>query len=169
MELAEKLEAALVKYLQSLAPSPFPEWFDPANQVKPGETDEDLDRQYIRCRADVQAEEEYPQQTGNFWWRAEVEARTPSASQTAAEAASESPLESIKPVDQHKAIATIVENALLVDDLAEQLTAAAAALGEGYELTVFAVRDRQPARAQDDEVYSSGQTFRLYCCSIALT
>lgn len=165
MELAAKLEAALVKYLQSLAPSPYPAYFDPATQIKPGENDEDLEQQYLRCRAATEAEAEYPLDTGNFWWACEVELRTPSALQTEAEEASADPADSTSQKDKHGALATILEDALLVDNLAELLNTAALALGAGYELTVFGVQERRPGRAQDDDVYSSGWSFRVYCCS----
>jgi hypothetical protein len=165
MELAVKLEAALVKYFQSLNPSPYPAYFNKTEQVRPGEADEDLEAQYLRCRAADQAEEEYPLDSGNFWWPCEVELRTPAQVQTAAEAASDDPADSTKARAKHQALATILEDAVLVDDLAEQLNTAAAALGAGYELTVFAVQSRAPARSQGDEVYSSGWTFRVYCCS----
>jgi len=168
MELAEKLEAALVKYLQTLDP-PYPAYFDKATQIKPGETDEDLDNQYIRCRADTQADEEYPLETGNFWWSCEVELRTPSADQTESEAASESLAESTEQVAKHKALAAILEDAIQVDNLPDLLNTAATALGSGYELTVMAVQNRQPARAQEDEVYSSGISFRVYCCSRSMS
>lgn len=166
MELGKKLEASLVKYLQTLNP-PYPAYFDPATQIKPGENDEDIDQQYLRCRTADNAEQEYPLETGNFFWQCEVELRTPSASQTEAEADSGDPGESTTQLEKHEALATILEDAILVDDLADQLTTAAAALGAGYELTVMAVQERQPARSQDDEVYSSGWVMRVYCCSRA--
>lgn len=166
MELAVKLEAALVKYLQTLDPSPYPDYFA-VTDIKPGETDEDIDNQYLRCRAAVQADEEYPLDTGNFWWPCEVELRTPSAKQTNAEQDSDNVHESTPQLEKHQTVAAILETAILVDDLAEKLTAAAATLGSGYELTVFAVQARQPARSEEDEVYSSGWVFRVLCCSRA--
>src|SRR6478736_1696560 len=144
MELAEKLEAALVKYLKELDPSPYPDYFDEAVQIKPGENDEDIDNQYLRCRAASQADEETPLDTGNFWWSVEVELRTPSSSQTEAEEASEDISESTSQLTKHKALAAILEAAILVDDLPAKLNAASVALGVGYELTVFAVQNRQP-------------------------
>lgn len=156
MELAVKLEAALVKYLQTLDPDPYPAYFDKDAQIRPGEADEDLTQQYLRCRAADSSEEEYPLDTGNFWWPCEVELRTPAREQTT---------EANSQLEIHQALAAILENALLVDDLAGQLNTAAAALGEGYELTVLAVQSRRPARSQDDDVHSSGWTFRVYCCS----
>lgn len=167
MELAVKLEAALVKYLQTLNPDPYPAYFDKAAQIKPGESDEDITEQYVRCRAADSAEEEYPLDSGNFWWPCEVEVRTPARVQTSAEAASVEPEEANSQLTKHQAIAQIVEDAILVDDLAAALMTAATALGAGYELTVFAIQSRQPARSQDAEVYSSGWTFRVYCCSRA--
>lgn len=161
MELAEKLESALVGYLKTL--SGFPDYFDAETQIKPGETDEDITEQFIRCRAAEQADEEYPLDTGNFWWSCEVELRTPGRIQTEDEAASEDADESTAQLDKHKAMAAILEDGILVDDLPAQLNTAAAALGAGYELTVMGVQSRQPARSQDDEVYSSGWTFRVYC------
>jgi hypothetical protein len=167
VELAVKLEAALVKYLQSLDPSPFPAWFTPALQIKPGENNEDLDRQYLRGRAGDNAEEEYPLDTGNFWWPCEVEVLTPSDELTEAEEASAEESESTPALEKHQTIAAILETAILVDDLPEKLTAAAASLGAGYELTVMAVQSRQPVRSQDNDIYSSGWTVRVYCCSRA--
>lgn len=160
MELAVKLESALVKYLQGLNP-PYPDYFDPASQVKPGEAAEDIDAQYLRCRAAEEAVEEIPLDTGNFMWDGEVELRTPCASATESETSGGTPTQ----LEKHQAMAEILEAAILVDDLPAQMMAAASALGEGYELTVFAVQNRQPARSQDDEVYSSGWRFRVYCCS----
>lgn len=154
MELAEKLEASLVAYL---AAQTLPSYFSAA-QIRPGESDEDIDAQYLRCRAAEQADEETPLDTGNFLWPCEVELRTPAAEQTDEETSQ---------LDKHQAMATVLEDAILVDDLAAQLTAAALALGAGYELTVFSVQARQPARSQGDDVYSSGWSFRVYCCSTA--
>jgi hypothetical protein len=164
MELSVKLEAALVAYLSSSAS--YPSYFVPADQVKPGEADEDIDNQYIRARADNQAEREEPLDTGNFWWNSEVELRTPAAVQTGAEEVSDDLSQSTSQLDKHQAIAAILESAILVSDLADQLNAAALALGAGYELTVFAIQDRTPSHSQDD-VYSSGWTFKVYCCSRA--
>lgn len=162
MELAEKLEAAMVGYLQSLTP-PYPDYFDADTQVKPGEGDETIDAQYIRCRAADQGDEEYPLDTGNFWWPCEVELRTPAAVATDHDVTEAVTTQA----DRHKAMAAILEDAILVDDLAAQLTAAATALGAGYELTVMGAQSRQPSRSQDDEVYSSGWSFRVYCCPVA--
>lgn len=164
MELAVKLEAALVKHLQTITP-PYPDYFDADAQIKPGETDEDIDHQYIRCRAADQAEEEAPLDTGNFWWPCEVELRTPARVQTTAEAESADPEESNDQLAKHQAMAAILENAILVDDLAEAMMTAAVALGEDYEFSVLAVQSRQPSRSQDSDIYSSGWTFRVYCCS----
>lgn len=164
MELAEKIENALVAYLKTkiaaaITATTLPDYFDPDTQVAPGEADEDITKQCVRCRAANTAESEYPLDTGNFLWDAEVETRTPTALQTAAEEASAELEESTSQLDKHKGVAGVVETAILVDDLATQLTAAAS------DFTVFAVQDRRPARAQDDETYSSGWTMRLYCCS----
>ena len=161
MELAAKLEAALVAHV---AAQTFPDYFTAADQVRPGESDEDITRQYLRCRAAGQAESEYPLDSGNFWWQCEVELRTPVAEQTAAEASSADTAESTSQLAKHQAIAAILEDAILVDDLPAQLTAAAVALGTGYELTVFGLQVRLPARDQSDDVYSSGWSFRVYCC-----
>lgn len=168
MELAVKLEAALVKYFQTLSPDPYPAYFA-TTQIRPGEASEDLDQQYLRCRAADQADEEYPLDSGNFWWSGEVELRTPAREQTSSEAASADPDESTSQLAKHQAMATIVEDAILIDDLAGVLNTASTALGVGYELTVFAVQSRQPVRSQDDDVYSSGWTFRVYCCSRAFS
>lgn len=157
MELAEKLEAALVSVFAGLT---YPAYFVAASYVRPGEADEDIDSQYIRCRAADQAESEYPLDTGNFWWPCEIEIRTPARIQTD---------EDTSQLDKHQAVAAVVETGLLVDDMPGQLNTAAAALGAGYELTVMAIQDRQPARANDEDVYSSGWTFRVYCCSKTLS
>lgn len=153
MELAEKLEAALVSVFAGLT---YPDYFDPATQVRPGEFDEDIDNQYLRCRAADQAESEFPLDTGNFWWECEIEVRTPVAVQTT---------EEVSQLTKHQAVSAVMEAGLLVDDMPGQLNAAAVALGAGYELTVFAIQDRRPARANDDDTYSSGWMFRVYCCS----
>ena len=47
------------------------------------------------------------------------------------------------------------------------MNAKATALGQGFELTVFAVQDRRPSRAQEEQIFSSGWSFRVYCCSRA--
>lgn len=164
MELAEKIETALVTYIKAqitaaITATTLPDYFDPTTQVAPGEADEDITKQYVRCRAANNAESEYPLDTGNFFWDAEVETRTPSALQTADEEASAELEESTSQLDKHKGVAGVVETAILVDDLSAQLTAAAS------NFTVFGVQDRRPARLQDDDTYSSGWTFRLYCCS----
>jgi len=168
VELADKLEAAFVKYLQTLHPSPFPAYFDKAAQIKPGENDEDLDNQYLRAVADVQAESEFPIGTGNFWWPMELEVRTPARLQTPAEEASADPAESTSQLDKHKAIATILENALLADTLPALVMAAAAVLGAAYQFTIFGIQDLKPGRVQLDDVYSSSWTLRVYCCAASL-
>lgn len=155
MELAEKIESALVAYLQTQT---YPAYFDSSAQVKPGESDEDLAQQYVRCRVPENAESESPQSTGNFWYQAEVEVRTPTQIQTDADNLAAVTTQ----LDRHQAVAAVVEDAILVDDLPAVLTAA------GTDFHVFAVQDRQPTRAQNDEVYSSGILLRLYCCSLAL-
>lgn len=165
MDLAEKLEAALVSVF---AGQTYPDYFDPANQVRPGEFDEDIDNQYLRCRAANQAEAETPLDSGNFWWACELEVRTPAAIQTDAEAASGNSAESNSQLTKHQTVSAVMEAGLLVDDLPAQLNAAAAALGAGYELRVFAIQDRIPTRSVEDDVYSSGWTFRVYCCSTAI-
>jgi len=159
MELAEKIEFALVAYLQTKT---YPDYFVASDQVKPGESDEDLAAQYVRCWAAENAEAETPQSTGNFWYQAEVEVRTPTRIQTDADLASSLSTDSTSQLDKHQAVAAVVEDAILIDDLPEVLTAA------GTDFHVFAVHDRQPTRAQNDEVYSSGILLRLYCCSLAL-
>lgn len=166
MELAEKIETALVAYLKTkiaaaIAATTLPDYFDPDTQVRPGEDEEDITKQYVRARASGTAESEYPLETGNFFWEAEVETRTPAALQTTADEASATLETATSQLDKHKGVSGVVETAILVDDLPAQLTAAAS------DFTVFAVQDRRPARAQDDDTYSSGWTFRLYCCSKA--
>lgn len=160
MQLSAKIEAVLVEYLQSLDPSPYPDYFDPDTQIKPGENDEDIENQYLRCRTSEVADEESPLDTGNFWWSAEVEVRTPSAISTESEESDPDQKE------KHQALAAILETAILIDDLADKLNTAASELG--IEFTAIAVQARQPGANQDDEVYSSGWTFRLYCCSKTL-
>ncbi len=157
MELAAKLETALVAYLQSLAT--FPAYFSAADQIRPGEDDEDKDAQYLRCRTADNCDAELPTFSGNFWWPCEVELRTPSADQTD---------EANSQLEQHQEVAAVIEDAMLASDLVDQLNAAALALGTGYELTVMAIREIAPARNQDDEVYSSGWTLKIYCCSSTL-
>ena len=158
MELGNKLEAALVKYLQTLSPSPYPSYFDPAAQVIHGEAESEIDGQYLCARSAETADEETPLNTGNIWWNCEVELRTPARINAPDDT---DPSQFAK----HQAVATVLEDAILVDNLDTALTTAAAALGSGYELTVFAVQDRRPARSQADEVYSSGWSFRVYGCS----
>jgi hypothetical protein len=166
MELAEKIESALVAYLQTkiaaaIVATTLPDYFDPDTQVRPGEADEDITQQYVRCRAAGTAESEYPLDTGNFMWDCEVETRTPAALQTDAEEASEELEDSTSQLDKHKGVAGVVETAICVDDLPAQLTAAVS------DFTVIAVQDRRPARAQDEDTYSSGWLLRLYCFSSA--
>lgn len=158
MELAEKLEAALVSVFSALT---YPDYFDASQYVRPGEFDEDIDSQYVRCWAAGQAESEFPLDTGNFWWECEIETRTPVAVQTDSEAAAGETDQLAK----HQAVSAVVEAGLLVDDMPAQLIAAAQALGAGYELTVFAIQDRRPSRSNNEDVYSSGWLFRVYCCS----
>ena len=54
MELAEKIESALVSHLRAqiqaaLDAETLPEYFDPDTQVQPGESDEDITSQLLRC------------------------------------------------------------------------------------------------------------------------
>jgi hypothetical protein len=158
MELAEKIETALVAYLIGQT---FPDYFTAADQVVAGEADEDITTQYVRCRAAEQAESEYPLDTGNVWWECEVETRTPAALQTEAEVASAEPSESTSQLAKHQAVAAVIETALYVDDLPAQLSAAV------VDFTVVGVQDRRPTRAQEDDTYSSGWLFRVYCFSSA--
>lgn len=158
MELGVKLEAALVKYLQTLDPSPYPAWFDKAEQIIPGEAESEIAAQYICCRSAETSDEESPLNTGNFWWDCEIELRTPGRINAPADT---DPSE----FEKHQTMATVLEDAILVDNLDTALTTAAAALGSGYELTVMAVQDRRPARSQSEDGYSSGWGFRVYCCS----
>lgn len=172
MELPEKLEAALVKYLQgivqaALTATTLPAYFDPDTQIQPGESAEDITDQILRCVAD-DATQEYPPDTGNFWSPIMLELRTPAREQTETEAASEDVNESVAQLDKHKALAALLTSAVMVDNLPDLLNAAAVTLGEGYELTVMRVLDRLPQRGQTSDIYMSGFTLRLYAAGSAL-
>lgn len=158
MELGTKLESALTKYFQDMSPSPYPAYFDPAAQVIPGEAESEIEGQYICCRTAETSDEEMPLDTGNVFWNCEVELRTPARINAPADT-------DPSQFEKHQAMSTVLEDAILVDNLDAALTTAAAALGSGYELTVMAVQDRRPARSQSEDGYSSGWGFRVYCCS----
>ncbi len=172
MELPEKIEAALTAYLRSqvqaaLDAETLPAYFDPDTQIQPGESAEDITGQLLRCIC-PDADSETPQFTGNFNFTPTVELVTPAAVQTVSEATSEDPAISASALDKHRAIAAILEWSIMVDNLPAQLNAAALALGEGYELTVFGILDRRPQRSQAAGLYTSGHTFRLYACGRTL-
>ena len=165
MELGLKLESAFADYIAGLA---FPDYFIAADQVRKGETDSDISEQYIRCMAEPQAESEYPLDTGNVWWQCTLELRTPARDQTSDEAASSDSEESTTQLAKHRAVAAVLEAAILIDDLADQITDAADDLGIGYEMTVMAVQDRRPSHSQDDNVYSSAWMLHVYCAPTIL-
>jgi len=157
MELPEKIESALVAYLQAqitaaLAPEVS---FDPATQIHAGETDQDIDRQIIACVCD-DAESEYPLGTGNFWFPININLITPVGLLT------ESEVGAVTPLELHRSLAGLLADAIMRDDLVAQLTAAAA------DFTCLGLLDRRPQRAQDNSLYLSGFTFRLYAASMAM-
>ena len=172
MELPEKIEAALVSRLRAVVQAALdaetlPAYFDPDTQIQPGESDEDITAQLIRCVC-PDADEEMPLDSGNFWFAPAVELLTPVADQTAAEEASANPTANTSALDKHRALAALLESAIMVDDLPAQLDAAALALGTGYELKIFRVLNRQPQRAQTASLYQSGYTLRLSACGRTL-
>jgi len=172
MELAEKIESALVAYLRAqiqaaLDALTLPAYFDPATQIQPSESDAEITSQLLRCIC-PDADEETPQFTGNFNFTPIVELVTPAELQTDADAASGDVTESTSQLDKHRALAALLETAIMVDDLPASLNAAALALGTGYEMTVFGILDHKPQRSQDKGLYTSGYTFRLYACGRTL-
>ncbi len=136
-------------------------YFDPATQIQPGESDADITAQVIRCIAG-DASQEYPQGSGNFRFPVVVELLTPIAAQTAAEAASDDVAQSTSQIDKHKAIAAILETAIMVNNLPALLTAAV------DDFTCIGILDRLPQRGQAADLYVSGFTFLCYAAGADL-
>lgn len=164
MELQEKLETALTQYLREAFADhvDLPGYFDPTMQIQPGESDADITSQLVRAVCG-DADQEMPQFSGNFFFPITVELLTPAAEQTEAEAASSEASESTSQIDKHKALAAILETAIMVDDLPAQLTALV------DDFTCLQVLDRRPLRTQAEELYSSGFGFRVYAAGGDLT
>jgi hypothetical protein len=149
MELSEKIEAAMVSYLSGQT---WPADFTAASQILPGESDTDLTDQVVFCAVQP-GRDENPQYTGNFLVPVRVYLITPVAVQTD---------ETSSQLAKHSAVAAVLENAILVDDLAGQLNTASAALGNAF--TCFEVMDRTPMREQAADRFTSGFDLTLYAC-----
>ena len=172
MELPEKIETVLVTHLRAQVQAALDDqtldaYFDPVTQIQPGESEADIEAQLLRCICG-DADQEYPQGTGNFYHPILIELLTPIADQTEVQAASEDVAESTSQLDKHKEMAAILTTAIMVDNLPATLNAVALALGAGYELTVIGILSRQPQRGQAGNLYVSGFTFRLYACGSTL-
>lgn len=152
MELANKLESALVNYLKS-DQIEWPEWFDFESFIFPGESDEEKAEQCIVCAAD-DSDEEMPIGSGNFFHPVNIEVRTPANLLTPSEESSGE----VSAKDKHDALAAVVYAAMNWDNLPALLTA------EEDDFTCFGVIDRRPTRQQEEDIFSSGITFRALCC-----
>lgn len=167
MELPEKIESNFVAYLQAFlaALNPAaPDYFT-ADLIHPGETDFDKTTQVLQvvCQS---ADNEDPSFSGNFWHPLQIELRTPLTLLTDAEKADPA---NVAQLDKHKAIAAILSDALLADDLIAQINAAAQSQADA-NLQAFAAigfTDRKPIRDQNDAYIMSGFELRLYACSNA--
>ena len=154
MDLPEKIETALVNYLQSLT---WPVYFDPA-QILAGESENAITTQTILCICEDGSEED-PPNTGNFWFPVRVELRTPSAQPTDEELATSGFLTNL---EKHRGLTTIMETGLMIDDLQDRLGPLA------DEFNCFGILDRSPIRAQSESYWMTGRSFRTYACSAAL-
>lgn len=167
MELPEKIETALALYLRAqvqaaLDANTLPAYFDPATQIQPGESDQDIPAQIIRCISG-DADREYPQASGNFIFPCVIELLTPIADQTDAEAASADVQQSTSQLAKHKALAAILETAIMVDNLPALLNALL------NDFTCIGILNRLPQRGQADDLYVSGFTFDCYAAGKNLT
>lgn len=164
MELPEKIEEMLVAWLETRPNGTFPATF-PITSISAGETDETLDSTSIVCIAG-DAEEEVPPNTGNKWFTARIEIRTPPTSPESDNQAD--------PLALHKELAHAIETLLQVDNLISQFEAAAAAkaladadFADLANFQVFGLIDRHQLRAETENMWMSGMSFRIYCCGIA--
>ena len=172
MELYEKIEAAIVSYLNQYVdgdlttippntnvPSTF---YWPASLQRPdktyrifsGESDSNKDGQAILVIAEDSEKVESPQYTGNFHVPVQIWLRTPIKTLTAKEKA-----DLVNPsLTDHKAAATVLEHAIMQDPflLAGYFTQS------GTALNVYAVMDRRPMRQETPNYWASGWSFRVY-------
>lgn len=153
MELTEKIETALVNYLSAQT---WPAYFD-LTMILPGEADELKTGQLIQIICE-DATDEDPQFTGNFWHPVNLEIRSPMSVATDAETVAEAQTQLAK----HKEIAAVLETAIMVDDLPDQLS------GFAVGFTCIGLVDRRPTRSQGEDFWSSGFDFRVYACSSSL-
>ena len=149
MELAEKIEAALVAYLKA---GTWPPWFN-SDLILPAESAEEKSDQCILIIAEDATEEE-PQYTGNFWHPVRIELQTPMGLLTATQIADDA----IAPIDKHKVIADLLQSSLMADNLPTLLNAQVA------DFTCLAIVDRKPSRGQTENMWASGLDFRLLAC-----
>ena len=164
MELPELAESALVTYLSSKKNSdgslvwpstmqrPAPTF---ALRIFAGESGQEKDGQCILCIAD-NGPENIPS-SANYDLAVEVWLRTPVAVLTDAEKNSNPPTPD--PLTTHSQAAEQLRFALMANGLELFLTAAQV----GF--TVWGILDRQPQRADTENYWASGFSFKLVCCA----
>lgn len=159
MELAEKLEEAFVAYLKTLTTWPNSLKLNNALQIFAGESSEEKTQQCIVCVAEDNPSEE-PSNSGNCVFSFRVELRTPVSDPS--------------PIDDHKAAADALENAIMASGLADLVNAAAYAkavasaadFADLDNFCLYPVISRTPIRAEDEEVMVSGRALSCYCMGI---
>jgi hypothetical protein len=164
MELPEKIEAAIVKFLQGFSTTDVPPLSWPvtmnANKVVrifPGESDAVKDGQCVLVIAG-DSPEETPAFTGNNYIPVQVVVRTPLKQLTPDEIKNQTP----SPKSNHSLAASILDAAIGQDAFA----LVAALNANGTDLTIMGgVMDRRQTREQQTEFWQSGWEFRLYCAN----
>ena len=167
MEHAQLIEAALVAYLTGLndgADPPNSLWpaslmvsgTPPVLRISAGEDILLKDGQCVVCSVGKDFTEEYPPSSGNRWCECAVELKTPVTQLSPSQLAS-NPVPPTA-LANHRAAANVLENAVLVQNFPDLLTAAS------NGLTCFGVTDRLPVREQTKDYWLSGFKFRLYSC-----
>lgn len=160
MELAEKLEEAFVAYLQSLATWPASlKNADNSLRIFPGENDAPKDAQCIVCVAEDSGQED-PPFSGNRMFPFRCEVRTPVAQPS--------------PLASHKLAADALEDAIQDSALSDLVNAAAYAKAAASpadfadldNFCLYPVVSRTPTRAQDEELWVSGQAMSCYAMGI---
>lgn len=149
---SQKIEAAMVGYLQGIAGNPWPDALKNGStelRIFAGESEDLKDGQTILCVMDSM-QEEFPEKSGNRYSLCRIELRTP--------VKKKGQVSDPDPINEHIDTAEVLETAVLDDNLAALLTASTA------DFTAMAVLDRQPVQDPTENYWMTGWTFRLYSC-----
>lgn len=149
---SEKIEQSGVAYLTANGAS-LPDTLKISAgvyRIFPGESDSVKDAQCILWIMDT-AQEEFPEKSGNRYSIVRVELHTPVRIAAPGET-------DVDALEDHEEAVTALEQLLLVDDLAAQLSAAIA------NFTVMGILDRQPIEEETDDYWMNGYEFRIYSC-----